>query len=102
MRGPMPSIRRARRQRPGSMTGFIVTWDVNSRDAAACGRVRRFGFGYELRNGAKTYTYPGFVQREGVRYLGQSAVFVDRVRLDELRAFLRNEGVPSVVTPAAL
>jgi hypothetical protein len=84
------------------MRGFIVTWDVISRDRSLCGRVRRFVFGYELSRGEKTYRYPGLIHRDGVRYLGQSVVFVSHARLPELRTFLRRQGVPFVVTAAGL
>ncbi len=98
----MASVRRARRQRTESMVGFVVTWDVDSRDHASCSRLRRFIFGYSLRNAGRSYRYPGFVGEEGVRYLGQSVLFVTRRRLDELRAFLGSHGVPHVITEATL
>jgi len=96
------SIRRARRQRQGAVIGFIVTWDVDSGDAAMCARVRRFIFGYELSAPSKTYRYPGLVDREGVRYLGQSVLFVTHDRTVETQGFLRQNGVPHVVTRATL
>lgn len=98
----MASVRRARRQRTESMVGFVVTWDVHSRDHASCSRLRRLIFGYSLRNDGRSYRYPGFVEKEGVRYLGQSVLFVARTRLDELRAFLRSHGVPHAITEATL
>ena len=84
------------------MSGFVVTWDVDSRDYASCSRLRRFIFGYSLRNGGRSYRYPGFVEEEGVRYLGQSVLFVTRTRLNELRTFLRSRGVAHVITEATL
>lgn len=96
------SIRRARRQRSAGLDGFIVTWDVDSGDASQCGRVRRFIFGYELRHGDRAYRYRGFVEREGVRYLGQSVLFVTPESLPALVAFLRAQGVDHVITSAWL
>ena len=96
------SVRRARRQRGTATVGFIVTWDVDSTDAAICSRLRRFVFGYSLANNGRTYRYPGLVEREGVRYLGQSVLFVTQSRLAELKSFLRRNGISHVVTMASL
>ncbi len=96
------SVKRARKQRPSSRDGFIVTWDVDSRDAGQCARVRRFIFGYALNGGEKEYRYPGFVTREGVRYLGQSVLFVPAPVIADLREFLRSQKVDHVVTTAWL
>ncbi len=79
-----------------------MTWDVDTRDAPQCARVRRFVFGYTLHNNGKVYRYPGFVEREDVRYLGQSVVFVAEDALPSLRSFLRAEGVDHVVMSAWL
>ncbi len=84
------------------MAGFIVTWDVDSRNAAQCARVRRFVFGYSKATDQRTYRYPGFVELDGVRYLGQSVLFVTRERSLILREFLRLQGVDHVVTQASL
>ena len=97
-----PSVRRARKQRQGTTTGYVVTWDVDSADAALCGRLRRFIFGYSLTNNGRTYRYPGLVELEGVRYLGQSVLFVTDDKLLELRGFLRRQGIAHVVTHASL
>jgi len=80
----------------------VVTWDVDSRNAAQCARVRRFVFGYAMRKAGRSYAYPGFLQREGVRYLGQSVLFVTASRLAELRRFLGELSVSHHATPAAL
>ena len=93
MTRPKASIRRAMRQRPQRLRGYLITWDVNSRDRAACSRLRRFVFGYALRNDGKEYRYPGFVERDGVQYIGQSVLFVTHPRLLELREFLNREGI---------
>lgn len=84
------------------MDGFIVTWDVDSRDPSQCGKVRRFVFGYSLEKGGRKYRYPGFVERDGVRYLGQSVLFVTIEGLPDLVAFLRKESVGHAVTTAWL
>ena len=96
------SVRRARRQRQGATIGYIVTWDADSGDAALCSRLRRFVFGYSLASDGRRYRYPGLVEKEGVRYLGQSVLFVTHARLSELRRFLEQLGVPHVVTHASL
>jgi len=84
------------------MAGFIVTWDVDSKDRAQCARVRRFIFGDTVTSKGRTYAYAGFVQREGVRYLGQSVLFVTRDLLTPLSAFLQSNRVGFVVTEARL
>src|SRR5207245_8234096 len=38
-----------RKQRQAPMHGFIVTWDVDSANAAMCGKIRRFVFGLPPR-----------------------------------------------------
>lgn len=96
------SVRRVRRQRPSGLSRFIVTWDVDSGNGSQCARLRRFVFGYKLNHGSTVYRYPGFVERSGVRYLGQSVLFVTSDRLAELREFLRTEGIPHVVATAWL
>ena len=53
-----------------------MTRDVDSRDCAACARLKRFIYGYTLTANSGAYRYPGFVEREGVRYLGQSVLLV--------------------------
>ncbi len=102
MTRPKASIRRAMRQRPQQIHGFLITWDVNSRDHAACSRLRRFVFGYTLRNDGKEYTYPGFLERAGVQYIGQSVLFVTHARLSEIRRFLDVQGIPHHETRASL
>lgn len=96
------SVRRARKQRPSHQSGFIVTWDVDSRDKGLCGRLHRFVFGYALEKNGKRYRYAGFVERAGVRYLGQSVLFVIPAHLEELRAFLAANRVEHVAMTASL
>lgn len=96
------SLRRARKQRQASMDGFIVTWDVDSANSAMCARTRRFIFGYTSRKGGKSYHYSGFVERNGVRYLGQSVLFVPPPALGLLTEYLRREGIGHVVIEASV
>ena len=46
--------------------------------------------------------YGRFVEREGVRYLGQSVLFLTPSRLSELRGFLQGLGVDHHVVPASV
>ena len=84
------------------MVGFIVTWDVDSSDVKQCTRLRFFVFGRKVTSSGRTYVYRGFVERDGVRYLGQSVLFVTAVRLAEVRSFLLREKIQHVVTEATL
>jgi hypothetical protein len=59
-------------------------------------------FGYSLNGGPTRYRYPGFVEREGVRYLGQSVLFVPAGLFGELRSFLDSQNVDHVATTAWL
>ncbi len=94
------SVRRARRQRSSGANGFIVTWDVDSRNPSQCARVRRFIFGYRMTKDGRPYRYPGLVERNGARYLGQSVLFATQDSLPALLDFLRSLGVDHVVTSA--
>jgi len=82
--------------------GFIVTWDVDSADRTTAHRLQRFIFGDATRANGRTYRYPGFVERRGVRYLGQSVLFVTPNLLREIVAFLSGNGIEHEVTPAAI
>ena len=73
--------------------GFIVTWDVDSRDRSVVDRVWTFIWGKTVTNNGRKYIYEGFVHRPGVRYLGQSVLFVKPVRVAELLNFLEKCGV---------
>lgn len=95
-------MRRARHERPGRLTGYVVTWDVDSRDRRTCASVRRFVFGEKVSASGRTYRYPGFVERKDVRYLGQSVLFVSEDNLRSIRSFFRKAGVEHHVTPATL
>ena len=84
------------------MAGFIVTWDLDSRDPAQCARVRRFVYGQTLRQVRKVYRYAGFVDRPGVLYLGQSVLFVPGALLEDLQGFLKSTAVAHLTTHARL
>ncbi len=84
------------------MVGWIVTWDVDSGNPRQCARVRRFIFGHTVTVAGRTYRYHGFVELVGVRYLGQSVLFVAPGLMKALRAFLTRDGVDHVVTEATL
>ena len=77
--------------------GFLVTWDVNSRDRSTVDRLWAFLWGKTVRRNGTEYVYPGFVRREGVRYLGQSVVFVVPRRLAELTNVLAKFGVDHAI-----
>ena len=96
------SVRRARRETSRALSGFIVTWDVDSGNLVQCTRVRRFIVGHTVSTNGKTYHYSGFVEHEGVRYLGQSVLFVPPDQLDLLREFLRSNGVEHVTSEATM
>ena len=96
------SVHRARRQKSNPLSGFILTWDVDSRDGSLCARVRRFFYGYSTTARGSTYRHQGFVEREGVRYLGQSVLFVTEKRFAEARAFLHGAHVPHALFSAAI
>jgi hypothetical protein len=83
-------------------SGFIVTWDVNSRDRVTAHRLQRFVYGDQARIDGRTYRYPGFVENEGVRYLGQSVVFVRPSLLGQLVDFLSRSGIEHEVTAATV
>ncbi len=87
----MARVRRGKRL--GQRSGFLVTWDVNSADRPSARRVHRFVYGETTVKGGKMYRYPGFVEAEGVRYLGQSVLFVPASLLSGIDAFLTRMSV---------
>lgn len=84
------------------MQGFIITWDVNSKNATACNHLKRFVFGQTVRVNGTTYRYPGYVERKGVRYLGQSVLFAVAEQLNDIMALLRGHGIDYVISQATL
>ncbi len=83
-------------------SGFIVTWDVDSLDRVTAHRVHYFVFGTTVTAKGRIYRYPGFVERSGVRYLGQSVIFVPPALLGEIDAFLARNAVSHEATRATL
>ena len=84
------------------MEGSILTWGVNSSDRAAASRLRRFVYGSFAERGGRTYRYPGFVEKVGIRYVGQSVLFVPSALLAEIDSFLIGAGVDHGTLPAGL
>ncbi len=82
--------------------GFIVTWDVDSSDRSTCERLRRFVYGETVRARGRIYHYAGFVEQEGVRYLGQSVLFVPWSLLVAIDARLTALGVDHEAVAAAI
>ena len=78
-------------------TGFLVTWDVDSKDRTMADRIRVFVWGKVVRRDGKEWVYEGFIHREGVRYIGQSVLFVRPALLEELTRFLAGYGADYVV-----
>ena len=87
----MSLVRKGKQKVRGS--GYVVTWDVDSRDRGTANRLWFFIFGRTVRNDGKEYRYPGFIWKDGVRYMGQSVVFVLPHRLTELTSFLASCGI---------
>ncbi len=79
-----------------------MTWDVNSVDRATAHRVQYFVFGTTVVSKGRPYEYVGFVGRDGVRYLGQSVLFVVPALLWEIESFLAVNGVTHEATRATL
>lgn len=99
-RSMMGLVRKGRRR--GREDGFVVTWDIDSRDRRAADRVRHFVFGRRVRSRGRTYDYGGFVFQPGVRYVAQSALFVSPERKGQICAFLEALGVDHETLPAAI
>ncbi len=96
-------MRRVRRGKwTGHAFGYIVTWDVDSSNRAATERLRRFVYGEVVHVGGRWYRYPGFVEKEGVRYLGQSVLFVPSHLLATLDSRLTQLGIDHEAIAAAL
>lgn len=82
--------------------GFIVTWDVDSSDRRTADQLRRFVFGSSPYVKGRFYRYAGFVESEGVRYLGQSVLFVPSRARRSLDSWLTGHGIDHEVIPAVL
>jgi len=64
--------------------------------------LHRFIFGYVLEKNGREYRYAGFIERPGVRYLGQSVLFVIPELLSELRRFLDANRIEHVTMSASI
>ena len=80
-------------------TGFLVTWDLDSRNGSVTNSTQYFVFGRTSAKNGKVYEYKGFVWKDGVRYVAQSALFVLPDRLDELRSFLVKHAIDHAIDP---
>src|SRR5437667_3782032 len=99
-RSTMRRVRTGKAQ--GRESGFLVTWDVNSADRTSVNRLRRFVDGDSTRCDGKQYRYSGFVEKDGVRYLGQSVLFVRPYALSEIVGFLASNSIDHEVTAATI
>ncbi len=81
-------------------TGFSVTWDVDSHDRSATNRLQAFLYGRRIERNGKAYIYEGFVWKDGVRYLGQSTLFVLPHRLSDLVSVLVSNGIDHEISEA--
>ncbi len=96
-------MRRVRRSRSEARaTGYIVTWDVDSSDRRTAEKLRRFVYGTSPCVNGRVYRYPGFVDRPGVRYLGQSVLFVPASLLAFFDAWLCSHGIDHEAIRAVL
>jgi hypothetical protein len=75
---------------------------VDSADRATARRLQRFVYGHTVESGGRQYRYPGFVEKEGVRYLGQSVLFVRPSTLAMIIEFLSNTGIDHEVSRASI
>ena len=87
----MGLVRKGKEKVRGS--GFLVTWDVDSADRSAAYRIWSFLFGRKLEIDGREYGYEGFVWKDGVRYLGQSVVFVLPHRLADILSVPASAGI---------
>ena len=75
----------------------IVSYDIAGHDRPTSVKIARFVFGTRtnarIRGGMKEYRYPGFIEKEGVVWLGQSVFLLTPQRSRELRDFLGARGV---------
>ena len=92
-------VRRGKRR--GRESGYIVTWDVDSQDRSAANRLQYFLFGRSTTE-LGWRRYGGFLEKEGVRYMGQSVIFVLPPRLNEIDSFLEKLGIGHEITGATV
>ena len=75
----------------------IVSYDIAGHDRRTSVEIARFVFGTRtkarIRGCVKEYRYPGFIEKEGVVWLGQSVFLLTPQRSRELRDFLGTRSV---------
>jgi hypothetical protein len=73
----------------------ILSYDISGRDHSTAMAVYHFIFGSTKRvdGGAKTYRYPGMIEKAGVVWFGQSVFLLTQERSAKLRKFLDARGV---------
>jgi hypothetical protein len=81
---------------------LLVTWDVDSADQATVHRLRYFVFGSTVASKGRPCRYPGFAEKEGVRYIGQSVLFVRPGLRQEIVTFLSSNGIDHEVTSTSI
>ena len=96
----MGLVRNGKRKVVG--TGFLVTWDIDSRDRGAVNRMQYFLFGRRDRLNGKGSGRSAFVWSDGVRYVAQSAVAVRPIRLREIQKFLVRNGIDYEIVRVSL
>jgi len=94
----MGLVRRTKTKARGS--GFTITWDVDSRDRTGTNRLTAFLYGRRIEKNGREYVYEGFVWKDGVRYLGQSTLFVLPHRLSELTSILVRNRIDHEISDA--
>ncbi len=71
---------------------FLVVWHTDSERPGAMDRMQYFLFGRTYEKNGRRYEYPGFLSRDGVRYIAQSAVLVVPELLDPIVSLLSSDG----------
>jgi len=75
----------------------IISYDVPGHDNRTAVAISHFIFGYSQRKGAnghtKEYRFPGFIEQDGVVWIGQSVFMLTPERSSQLRRFLESRGV---------
>lgn len=101
--GRKTTMRRVRKARGGGQKrGSSSRGTGTARTKAACDRLFRFLYDDTTRSNERVYRYPGFIEKEGVPYLGQSVVFVIPRLRPEIEDALARLGVDHEATPANL
>lgn len=75
----------------------LLSYDVPGQDRATAVAISHFIFGRTDRimadGHSREYRYPGFIEKEGVVWVGQSVFLVTPERSREMRGFLDLKGV---------